>query len=432
MSRMKDSGVAYLGDIDSKFDTATINSLFTIKKDIIGHEPDLVLSITQKGIRPKDIESNEGQIAASYANYQMVNIGDFAMNHMDLITGGIDISKYNGVTSPDYRVFVLKDKEMVDRYFLYVFQLYYKTRTFFGFGQGVANLGRWRLPANNFKNIIVPLPAVNIQKKIVCILDSQCEMIDRLISNVRAQIEKLKAYKQSVITEIVTKGLDPFAPMKDSGVEWIGEIPEHWEVRRIKHIADPNIENSYIDGDWIESPFITDNGIRYYTTGNVGDGAFKHQGNGYISEETFAELNCKYAYPGDLVISRLNEPYGRSCILPNDVERCIIAVDVVILRPSVEFNKQYLCYQTQMPNYHAAVGEKARGTAMKRISRFNLGNIFLIVPPKHEQDTMAHLLDEKCRRVDQLITIKQKKIDKLNEYKKSLIYEYVTGKKEVS
>ena len=123
MHDMKDSGVEWIGAVPSGYRTASIGSLFTIKKDIIGREPETVLSITQTGIRPKDLSSNEGQNASSYAHYQIVNMGDFAMNHMDLLTGWIDISKYEGVTSPDYRVFTLNDKEMSADYFLYRRQL---------------------------------------------------------------------------------------------------------------------------------------------------------------------------------------------------------------------------------------------------------------------------------------------------------------------
>lgn len=112
--------------------------------------------------------------------------------------------------------------------------------------------------------------------------------------------------------------------MKDSGVEWIGEIPEDWECVKIKQLADRNIENSFVDGDWIESPYIEDEGIRYLTTGNIGDGVYKNQGNGYISLKTFDFLGCKYAYPGDLVFSRLNSPYGRSCILPHDFDKYVL------------------------------------------------------------------------------------------------------------
>lgn len=160
MREMKDSGVEWLGCMPTDYDTVSIGSLFAIKKDIIGREPETVLSITQTGVKPKDLTSNEGQNASSYANYQIVNIGDFAMNHMDLLTGWIDISKYEGVTSPDYRVFTLNNKEMCAEYFLRVFQHYYTNRVFFGFGQGVATLGRWRLPAINFKRIDVPVPPI--------------------------------------------------------------------------------------------------------------------------------------------------------------------------------------------------------------------------------------------------------------------------------
>lgn len=213
---------------------------------------------------------------------------------------------------------------------------------------------------------------------------------------------------------------------KDSGIEWIGNIPINWEVCKIKSIADSQIENSFIDGDWIESSAIEDAGIRYYTTGNVGDGVFKRQGNGYISEKTFIGLNCKYAFPGDLVISRLNEPYGRSCILPDDEDRYVLAVDIVILRPSAEYNKKYICYLSQTLGYQNAVKDKARGTAMKRISRNNLGNIFLIHPPREEQDTIVSFLDHECSKVDALITNQEAQIEKLKVYKQSLITEVVT------
>ena len=136
--------------------------------------------------------------------------------------------------------------------------------------------------------------------------------------------------------------------MKDSGIEWIGDIPEKWNVKKIKFL--PNKEkNSFIDGDWIDSQYIDDSGIRYYTTGNIGDGNFKEQGSGFISEETFIKLKCKFAYPGDLIFSRLNAPYGRSCILPNKENKCVIAVDNVILRTNN--NKKYCLFYGYVKSY---------------------------------------------------------------------------------
>ena len=142
----------------------------------------------------KDISENNGQMADSYANYQIVNISDFAMNHMDLLTGGIGISQYNGVTSPDYRVFNLKDNKMNPRYFLYIFETYYRNKIFYAFGQGAANLGRWRLPAKNFYSIYIPVAPIEEQQAIVSYLDQKCTQIDNLIAIKQKKIEKLQQY----------------------------------------------------------------------------------------------------------------------------------------------------------------------------------------------------------------------------------------------
>lgn len=215
----------------------------------------------------------------------------------------------------------------------------------------------------------------------------------------------------------------PGTEMKDSGIKWVGLMPVNWKTFRIKNLPNQE-ENSFVDGDWIESSYITDSGIRYYTTGNIGDGKFKEQGNGYISENTFNELKCKYAFPGDLVLSRLNEPYGRSCIIPETEPKCIVAVDNVILRTNED--KRYICYITQCDGYHAEVGELARGTAMKRVSRTNLGTIRIPLPAKIEQQSIADYLDETCSKIDEIIAEAKASIDEYKELKQSVIFEAVT------
>ena len=212
--------------------------------------------------------------------------------------------------------------------------------------------------------------------------------------------------------------------MKSSGVEWIGEIPVDWDTIKIKQLPDRSIENSFVDGDWIESPDISDEGIRYLTTGNIGDGKYKKQGNGFVTLEVFQNLNCKYAYPGDLVISRLNAPYGRSCILPDDYSEYVLAVDNVILRTNND--KKYICYITQCDGYQKSVEDNAKGTTMKRISRTNLGNVLLPFPPLSEQHRIADFLDEKCAKIDAVIEKQKQVIEKLREYKLSVITEAVT------
>ena len=212
--------------------------------------------------------------------------------------------------------------------------------------------------------------------------------------------------------------------MKDSGVPWIGEIPKDWETKQLKYCADPTQKNSFIDGDWIESPFIEETGIRYLTTGNIGDGYFKRQGNSHISLASFIELDCKYAYPGDLVIARLNAPFGRSCILPNDNDCYVLAVDIVILRTKED--NRFVCYVAQCDGYQKNVEDAARGTTMLRISRTNLGKIKIPLPSLTEQHRIADFLDAKSAEIDAILEKTQASIEEYKKLKQSVITEAVT------
>lgn len=203
--KMKDSGNVWFSSIPINWELEKIKYIFSIKKDIANQDGLTVLSITQKGIRPKNMRNNGGQWAESYANYQKVNKGDFAMNHMDLLTGWVDISDYNGVTSPDYRVFVLNDNQnYFPKYYLYFMQMCYMDKIFYGLGQGVSGMGRWRLQADKFLNFHIPIPPYSEQTLIAEYLDKKCSAIDCAIAKKQALIEKLTEYKKSLIYEVVT------------------------------------------------------------------------------------------------------------------------------------------------------------------------------------------------------------------------------------
>lgn len=204
-AEMKDSGNVYLGQINSQWEAKRIKYLFSIRKDIAGYEGPTVLSITQKGIRPKNLAYGEGQQASDYSGYQLVSPGDFAMNHMDLLTGWVDISDQAGVTSPDYRVFRIRDAEQNNRrFFLYVMQMCYTNRIFYQLGHGVSGMGRWRLPTDRFLNFIVPVPSTTEQQHIADFLDHRCREIDSIIETKQQQIETLSEYRKSLIYEYVT------------------------------------------------------------------------------------------------------------------------------------------------------------------------------------------------------------------------------------
>lgn len=201
----KYSGDEWFGNIPDNWEMKKIKYHFHIKKDIAGEEGYTVLSITQKGIIPKDLSKNEGQLAENYSKYQLVEPGDFAMNHMDLLTGWVDISSYSGVTSPDYRVFVIDDAQNNNsRYFLYLMQMCYSNKIFYGLGQGVSGMGRWRLQADKFLNFKIPIPPLEEQNEIVRYLDEKCKYVDSLVARKERFVEELKEYRKTVIYEYIT------------------------------------------------------------------------------------------------------------------------------------------------------------------------------------------------------------------------------------
>lgn len=214
--------------------------------------------------------------------------------------------------------------------------------------------------------------------------------------------------------------------MKNSGVEWINTMPSNWDIIKVKYIAS-NEKNSFIDGDWIESDIITEVGVRYLTTGNIGEGYFKEQGNGFISEETMDKMNCLIVYPGDLIISRLNKPVARACRLPNNYEKYVIAVDNVVLRPKANlFNLDYLTYAMNIDGYNEEANIVSRGATMSRISRTMLGNQKLPNPPICEQNRIVEQLSPKVVMIDRIIEKTKQSIEEYKRYKQSLITEVVT------
>lgn len=213
--------------------------------------------------------------------------------------------------------------------------------------------------------------------------------------------------------------------MKPSGIDWIKDIPSSWEINKVKYLAtEPG--TLFLDGDWIESDVIEESGIRYLTTGNVGAGFYKEQGSGYISEKTFSELHCLNVYPGDLMISRLNEPIGRSCIIPDTESRYVVAVDNVILRPNANYNKKFIMYGMNADGYAEHANMIARGATMSRISRSQLGQFWLAFPNIEEQQAIADFLEKECAQIDSIAADLEKQVALLQQYKKSLITETVT------
>ena len=294
--------------------------------------------------------------------------------------------------------------------------------------------------AERYSRMPIPVPPLDEQEAVVAFLDDQTAKIDTLVAKNRLLLERLSEYRTALITRTVTKGLPPEAAreaglnptprLKPSGVEWLGDVPEHWDTWRISALACSGKE-SFTDGDWIELPYITNDGIRLIQTGNIGIGMYREQGFRYIDESAFDELHCTEVDPGDVLICRLADPVGRACRAPDLSVRMITSVDVCILKPSEECSPAYLTFLLSSKGYLSYVESLVRGGTRDRISRSMLGAIRVPNPPPEEQRAIAAFLDRQLERIDTLSSQVETAIERLQEYRTALITAAVTGKIDV-
>ena len=259
------------------------------------------------------------------------------------------------------------------------------------------------------------------QQAIADYLDEKCAAIDKLIDNQKAQIEKMKEYKQSVITEAITKGLNPSVPMKDSGIAWIGKIPEGWEMDRLKYVATYNDEvlPENLDGN---------TEIKYIDIGSVS----LENGIEHIEEFSFRDAPSRarrVTNSGDIIVSTVRT-YLKA-IAKIKQNGLVVSTGFCVIRPIKSVCGSYIEYYCKSNAFTDNVSSNSYGISYPAINSSVLMGFYIPSPPLAEQQAIADYLDEKCAAIDKLIAIKQAKIDKLNDYKKSLIYEYVTGKREV-
>ena len=279
------------------------------------------------------------------------------------------------------------------------------------------------LTLNVFGNFIIPIPPLAEQQRIAEFLDRKCAEVDEMIALQEQIIEELKAYKQSVITEAVTKGLNPAAPMLDSGIEWIGSITEHWEVRRIKFIGKAENGLTYSPNDVCDES----EGILVLRSSNIQNGKLAFDDNVYVRSVPDS-LRVRV---GDIIICSRNGSaslVGKSALVDSEIDASFGAF---MMRFRSNHNHKYIHFLLT-----ATISHYKQLFTTTTINQLTIGLINNIAMPfvedATEQQAIADYLDEKCADIDSLIQTKQSKIDSLKEYKKSIIYEYVTGKQEVN
>ena len=348
--------------------------------------------------------------------FKTVHINDYVIS-LRSFQGGFEKSNYEGVCSPAYQVFY-NIAPIDHNYFWQLFKSY-------GFVDKINSLtvgireGK-NIQYKDFANMILAVPPLSEQQKIANYLDKVCGEVDEMIALQEQMIEELKAYKQSVITEAVTKGLNPDVPMKDSGIAWIGEVPEGWNVSRLKYFS------SFINGFAFSSDmFSLDKGCKVIRIGDISQSlVFEGCVKANVNTDALQSYRIKN---NDIVIAMSGATTGKCCVAKN-VEEAYINQRVGIIRCD---NYSYVYYSLQTDYFMEYINLNNAGSAQPNVSGTSIGNFPLLVPSESEQQSIASYLDEKCAEIDDLIAIKQAKIEELKEYKKSIIYEYVTGKKEV-
>lgn len=426
MSKMKVTSVPWLPEVAEDFSVGYVKQYFYISKDLSDEgEPERVLKLARSGIVEKDVTTNEGQMAASYAGYNKVQVGDLLLNPMDLYSGAnCNVSELNGVISPAYsNLRAKKPGTVVPKFYDYYFKSQYWLMAMFAHGKGVSFDNRWTLNNDSLRAYEIPVAPYSVQQRIVERIQSDEKKVDTLIANVQAQIEKLKAYKQSVITEVVTKGLDPTVPMKKSGIDWIGEIPEEWDLIKLKYIT--HISRGLFNHRPRNDPQLYDGPYPFIQTGDVA------RAQKYITtySQTLNErgIGVSKQFPKGTMTMTIAANVGDVAILGFDA---YFPDSVVGFTVKSGFDEDYVYYLFQ-----ALKESFIRASIVSTQLNLNIERskeiVVSVTYDVQEQKEITAYLENKCEQIDRLIAIKQSKIEKLEQYKRSLIYEYVTGKKEV-
>ena len=396
--KMKDSGIPWIGMIPRDWSSDMIGNLYTLRNEKVSDKDYPPLSVGKMGVVPQletAAKTDDGD------NRKLVRVGDFAINSRSDRRGSCGISNYDGSVSLINTILTPRG-EMNPKYFNWFFHTEQFADEFYKWGHGIVD-DLWTTRWQEMKRITISVPPLPTQQRIADFLDRKCAEIDELAALQETMIAELKRYKQSVITEAVTKGLDPNVPMQDSGVEWIGKIPEGWEVRKIKTMATLKSGNNLTTYDFLEGE----------------DGYPVYGGNG------FRGYFSQYSNDGDFVLIGRQ---GALCGNINYAHGKFWATDhAVVCYPKCEFILTWFGESLRAMN----LNQYSLSSAQPGLSVDRIRELYMVVPPLSKQRAIAECLDRKCAEIDELIAIKQQKIEALKEYKKSVIFEYVTGKKEV-
>ena len=446
MSRaMKDSGIPWIGEIPSHWKIKRLKyscDLFG-RIGFRGYTADDLVGKGEGAITLSPTNMDDIHLDLSHCSYLswakyyespeiMVNNGDVLLVKTASVGKCVFVEDLPMEATVNPQILVLKNHHDNAKYLAYIFQTP-EGQCYIDTTKGGSTI--FTISQDKIGNYAFAFPPIQEQEEIVAFLDRKCREIDNMVSLHENMIVELKEYRQSVITEVVTKGLNPDVSSKDSGIKWIGLIPDGWRLCRVKDVLEDGKDGIKIGpfGSALTNKIEDGGQYKIYGQWNIVGRDFS-EGKNYISKQTYDELQSYCIFSGDVLVSLMGT-VGKCAVIPEGIQKGIIDSHVIKIRLNDRIMPSFFEYIYDKDNswfVFEQIQRMKKGSIMDGLNSSIVKNLFLLLPPRKEQQDIVNYLDAKCSQIDTLISLKQSKIDALKEYKKSIIYEYVTGKKEVN
>ena len=415
-----DSGLDWLGEIPEHWEITRLGTLFKERRIKVSDKNYPPLSVTKNGVVPQletAAKTTDGD------NRKGVIAGDFVINSRSDRKGSSGVAKQDGSVS--LINIVLEPRGVNSQYCEYLLKSYEFKEEYYRFGRGIVD-DLWTTRFSEMKGMMLPLPPLPEQRAIAAFLDHKTAEIQRFISLKQETIRLLQERKTALINQAVTRGLDPSVELKDSGVEWLGEVPKHWEVKKLKYLA-----KRIIDTEHKTVPFYPDGQFLVVRTTNIKEGKLTLKGAKYTNEEGYKGWTRR-AVPqeGDVMFTR-EAPAGEACLVPSGIPLCVGQRVVLFQLYKDQIYPPFCVYSIYSEIIKKFVINFSSGSTVVHFNMSDIKEIPFFLPPIQEQLAITEYLNSNLEELDQAISQAQQEIDLITEYQQSLVSEAVTGKIDI-
>lgn len=426
MVKMKDSGIAWIGLIPENWKSVKFNAIYNLRTEKVSDKDYPPLSVTKNGIVPQlntAAKTNDGD------NRKLVKKGDFAINSRSDRRGSCGISKYDGSVSLINTVLYPRNLRMDPRYYDWLFHTTQFADEFYKWGHGIVD-DLWTTNWQDMKNITLILPPISQQQTIADFLDENCAKVDKLSSQIQKEIDTLQEYRKSIITKAVIKGLDDNFPMKDSGIEWIGKIPEDWQITRVEY---QSWVRARLGWKGLKAEEYVDQGYPLLSAFNIIDNKLNLEDHiNYINKKRYDESPEIKLSMQDVLLVKDGAGIGK-CARVDQFSNLPATVNssIAVISTKSELDYRYLYFYLLSKIFENQIELILNGMGVPHLTLEKIKKIHITLPPINVQRKISEYLDKRVMQVNKLILQKKEQLSLLSDYKNSLIFEYVTGKKQV-